>query len=534
MLRILILVSFLAASFVLYAQVQSPRPVDVKSYVYEVALSDANDSIGCKAVVSFEVMKPSSSFSFDLTSIDKDGKGMRVTSVTGENGKALSFSHASDVLKINAGTSATVGSVLIYKIAYRGVPANGLVISRNKYNRRTFFSDHWPNRAHHWLVCVDHPSDKASVEFSVSAPSHYQVVSNGIRIEESDLGKGMRLTRWRETDPLPTKVMALGVAEFSVGHAGESECVEVQSWLFPEDRVKGFHDYSIAAEVLPFFQKNLAPYPFEKLANVESKTIFAGMENASAIYYPETSVTGNRTIVKLVAHEIAHQYFGNTVTETDWPHLWLSEGFADYFSWMYLESAYGRDSMVAELKKSRDLVVAFAAKRSTPVVDSSTTDYLQLLNANSYDKGSWVLHMLRQQLGDSLFWSGLRSYYAQYAGKNASTNDFRMVMERTSGRNLATFFRQWLYTAGHPKLQIEWRYDVAAKAVKMTVRQMQDNVFEFPLLTKLVGGDGLVMKSVRVHERETTISIPMIQAPTRVEVDPNTQLLFEGTVREMR
>ncbi|MBO9571462.1 MAG: M1 family metallopeptidase, partial [Chitinophagaceae bacterium] len=413
-------------------------------------------------------------------------------------------------------------------VNYSGVPTDGLIISKNKFGQRTFFSDHWPNRAHQWLVCIDHPSDKATVEFTVKAPVQYQVVSNGTQVEETNLNNKYKLTRWQQNVAIPVKVMCLGVSEFAMSYAGNVDNIPVYTWVFPADREKGFTDYSEALDVLPFFIKNIGPYPFKQLSDIQSKTIFGGMENAGAIFYSEKSVSGNKRAGQLIAHEIAHQWFGNMVTEADWPHLWLSEGFATYMELMYVDYKYGRDTLNRELKDNREKVIAFSKDYYKPVVDTTLKDYMKLLNANSYEKGGWVLHMLRRQIGDSLFWKGLRKYYTDYTGKNVVTDDFRKVMEEVSGRDLKIFFKQWIYTAGHPVLSIDHKYDVAAKSLKVTITQQQAVLFEFPITVQIIGsGDDTITKSLRIKDKQTEFSIPLNAAPLKLIPDPNCNLLFE-------
>src|SRR6266700_2106852 len=179
--------------------------------------------------------------------------------------------------------------------------------------------------------------------------------------------------------------MVIGAAGFAVQYSGTINGTPVYSWVYPENKEKGFYDYAQAVDILPFYIKHVGPYAYEKLANVQSKTIFGGMENAGAIFYSENTVTGTRVSESLLAHEIAHQWFGDMATETDWSHLWLSEGFATYMTILYFEKKYEK-----------------------PVVDSSVTNYMELLNANSYQKGGWILHMLRMEAGDSAFWKGIR------------------------------------------------------------------------------------------------------------------------------
>src|SRR6478672_3808793 len=223
-----------------------------------------------------------------------------------------------------------------------GIPRDGLIISTNKYGERTFFSDNWPNRAHQWIPCVDRLDDKASFEFVVTAPSHYQMASNGTLVSRTAGGNEKTVTFWRETTPLPTKVMVIGVADFAVKKFADSpDSIPVTAWIFPGDSTKGFYDYALTPHMLRFFSDYIGPYPYRKLANVQSKTIFGGMENASAIFYAEGSVTGDRKWEDVYAHEIAHQWFGDMATEKSFAHLWLSEGFATYLTHIYFQHQYG-------------------------------------------------------------------------------------------------------------------------------------------------------------------------------------------------
>jgi len=506
--------------------------IDVQGYVFNIELSDKNDSIKGLAVIHFKLLQRTESITLDLISQTSDGKGMKISIVT-ENGKPLAYTHSNDIVRIRLPASVNPNDERRVQIKYEGIPADGLIIAKNKYNHRTFFADHWPNRARHWLPCVDHPADKAAIEFIVTAPVHYQVISNGVLVEETNLTENRKLTHYKETVPLPMKVAAIGVADFAVHYEGEIGNIPVHSWVYPEDKVKGFYDYNQATEILPFFIKNVGPYAYKKLANVQSKTIFGGMENAGAIFYSESSVTGNRSSEGLIAHEIAHQWFGNMATEAEWAHVWLSEGFATYMSILYMESKYGPDTAIKALTEDRMQIIDFSKQRSAPVVDSSTTSYLELLNANSYQKGGWILHMPRKQLGDSSFWNGVRSYYAQYAGKNAVTEDFRKVMEKISGKDLKTFFTQWLYTPGHPQLDIHWQFDPGKKLLTLTIMQQQTTLFEFPLEIRIAGsGKNGIVKKIPVKEKQSVIKIPLTGKPSQILVDPGVDLLYEGTVRE--
>ncbi len=436
--------SGLFSGIFLFAQMPT-NGLDVKHYSFYIALNDSNNIIKGNAVITTAFLKPENEVVFDLVNKKNDGKGMTVTSVS-KSGLKINFEQDNQHLIIK--DKGNPGKENIYSISYEGTPADGLIISNNKFGERTFFSDNWPNRAHNWIPCNDHLSDKATVDFFVTAPDHYEVVSNGEKIEETNLPDHLKMTHWKESVPLPTKIMVIGVTGFATNNVGSVDCIPVSSWVYPPDRDSGFAHYAIAKNILQWYINHIGPYAFEKLANVQSTTIFGGMENAGCIFYFEKSVD-SKGIESLMAHEIAHQWFGDNVTEKDWPHLWLSEGFATYMTDLYLENKYGKDSLQHLLTTQRAEVVNYSKNHNTPVVDTSESLHLmKLLNDNSYQKGAWVLHMLRRKLGDDLFWKGIRLYYKTYSGSNASTADLEKVFEEVSRQNLQTFFKQWLFTAG--------------------------------------------------------------------------------------
>lgn len=501
----------------LSAKAQQPgAPIDVQHYKFALQLNDADNNIKGQATVQVKFLKTVSAFSLDLIKKKANGKGMLVSSIT-EGGKALRFKQDSTSLVITA--KANTSSAHTYTIKYSGVPADGLIISTNNYKHRTFFGDNWPNRAENWLPCADHPSDKASVEFVVTAPAHYNVVANGLKLKEQTLPGNRKLTHWSETAPISTKIMVIGVADFAIDHTGDVNGIPVYAYVFPEDKEAGFKSYAYATEILPFFIKNVGPYAYKKLANVQSKTIFGGMENAGCIFYYEESVK-TPTIEELMAHEIAHQWFGDAASEKTWPNLWLSEGFATYMTNLYLESKYGTEKLKQRLAADKGTIFALEKTHFAAVVDTTITgNYMQLLNANSYQKGGWVLHMLRRKLGDDLFWKGISSYYAQYKDKNANTDDLCTVMEQASGVDLKQFFKQWLYTAGHPALMIEKSYDKASKTLTLHIIQKQDTVYEFPLEFTIDGKAGII----RVTEKEMTMKFTADSGD--IVFDPNVNLL---------
>jgi aminopeptidase N len=501
------------------------RPgVDVLRYGFDVTLTDASDTI--EGVATLDVRFTADTLTvlpLDLVAAGSTrGTGMTVSAVT-EEGRPVAFRHRGDRLELVLGSTPEAGRQRTYTVTYSGTPADGLIIGQNRHGRRTFFGDNWPNRARHWLPSVDHPSDKAFVDWTLTLPASYEAVANGRLRENSDLGDGRRRYRWSTTAPLATKITVLGAADFAVEIADWVDGVPVESWVYPEDREAGFHDFARAAHVLRVFTGLLGEYPFSKLANVQSTTRYGGMENASAIFYDEGSVTGTRANEALIAHEVAHQWFGNAVTERDWPHLWLSEGFATYLTHVYFEMTYGEDTRARRMAADRAQVAAFtSAQPNRPLVDSSYAAPTDLLNPNSYQKGGWVLHLLRREVGDEAFFEGLRTFYARYRGGNADTDDFRRIMEEVSEQDLAAFFRQWTARPGLPRLSGAWRYADGRLAV--TLRQ-QGAPFAFPLEVGIRTPEGLRVETVALDAAEHTFTFPLPEAPEAVVLDPRVHAL---------
>ncbi len=507
--------------------------IDVTQYIFQLEVNDSTDVISGKALVSIQFKKLISDFELDLINKDASGKGMEVQEVLWE-GKRLSFTHKNNRLKITLLSSAKAGEVATFQIIYRGIPQDGLIIGKNKFGDRGFFGDNWPDRGHHWLPVIDHPSDKAAVDFIIIAPLHYAVVANGIKIEESPIDSNRKLTHWHEEVPIPVKVMVAGIARFAVQYVGKVNDISVESWVYPQNRAEGFYDYAVAVRVLDYFHNHIGPYPYQKLANVQSKTRWGGLENANTIFYYENSVTGKGEREALIAHEEAHQWFGNSATENDWHHVWLSEGFATYFTNLYLENTYGYDRLVEEQKIDREQVIQFYLKNQAPIIDTTIVDIGKVLSTNTYQKAGWVLHMLRHEVGDLNFWKGIRQYYATYRNSNALTRDFLRIMEEVSGKDLDLFFKQWLYQAGHPKISGSWHYDSKTKSVIIELNQVQKgSLFEFPLEIALSQKDGkMEMKTIEVSAKTQKFTIPVANVPTNLALDPETWLLFEGSITQ--
>jgi aminopeptidase N len=514
--------------------------VDVLHYTFRLALADDSDAIEGEATVGFRALEGNvSEIALDLVppSPTPGGRGMTVQSVT-EAGAPLRFDHAQDRLRIHLARPGTRDERREVVVRYRGVPAAGLLVAPNKHGDRTFFSDNWPDKARQWLPVVDHPYDKATAEFRVTAPAHYQVVSNGLLVEETDLGDGRRLSCWRQSVPIASWLYVLGVARFAVEHRPAWKGLPVETWVFPQDRDQGFEAFAeptVAA--LDFFSTRVGPYSYERLANVQANGVKGGMEAATSVLYGDDSVSGPpRRWDSVIVHEIAHQWFGNAVTEGDWDDVWLSEGFATYFTHLFVEHAEGRDAFVAGLRADRDQIRAFDLKNpSYRIVHDNLSDMKQVTTgAGTYRKGAWTLHMLRGVIGDEAFWSGIREYYRLYRDRNAATADFRRVMEEASGRELGWFFDQWLLRGGMLKLKARWSWDAAARALRLDLQQVQAaEPYRMPIevAIEVAGETERRTDRIELRERRQSFAIPLDREPRSVALDPRDLVLMDADVQ---
>lgn len=506
--------------------------IDVRHYRFELTLRDDTDEIQGVATVTVRLGQGGTTrVALDLTGRGQDQTGMTVESVH-RGTQPLAFRHEADRLVIDLGAPAAAGEEPRLTIAYRGIPSDGLVIGSNRHGDRTFFADNFPDRAHNWIPTLDHPSDKATCEFVLTVPSRYQAIASGVLVEETSLPGDRRLTHWRESVPISTYLMVVGVARFAVQYLDTVREVPIQTWVYPQDREQGFFDFARTGRALEFFSQRIGPFPYEKLANVQTSTRYGGMENAGNIFYAERAVNGSRRIENTVVHEVAHQWFGDAVTEADWNHVWLSEGFATYFTHLYNEHASGRARLAEGLRRDRDDVVRYRERHPDLRVVDDRVPIRNVLSPYTYEKGGWILHMLRRVVGDEAFWAGVSTYYRTHRNGNVLSDDFARVMEEASGRDLATFFRQWLYEPGHPRLDVTWRYDPGRAVIDLSVDQMQDApafVFDLDVMVGQAGGARRVT-TVSVTQRRQAFTIRAAD-PESLELDPDTWLLFEGTIR---
>jgi len=513
----------------------SPRPyrpgIDVLNYALSLDLPDSGNRIEGRAVLTVRRTARTDTLVLDLVRL-------RVDSVLLDE-RATRFGRDSATIRIPlpAGSSDTV----TIAVRYGGPVTDGLIIRNDTAWGWTAFADNWPNRGRYWIPSVDHPSDKATVSWTVRAPSRLKVIANGARLGEAPVSGSnppRTVTRWRMNEPIPVYLMVIAAAPFYAYDLGETACGLtlvgrcVHQWAYVEPRLADFlpGPFKSAADIVSYFGSLVGPFPYERLAHLESSTRFGGMENATAIFYADQPFRKRTMTDRVVAHETAHQWFGDAVTETEWPHLWLSEGFATYLEALWTRNSAGDSAFRAEMEEIRRAVLSSRAVAERPVIDTAEQSLMALLNNNSYQKGGFVLHMLRATLGDSAFFRGLHRYYDRYRNGNALSDDLRRELEAASGTPLGWFFDQWLRRPGFPELTTSWTYDAAAKRVILSITQAgRFGSYRFPLTVDIKTAVGRRVRT-RVDvtaqpSTRVTLDPPLDTAPVELVFDPDGELL---------
>jgi aminopeptidase N len=327
--------------------------------------------------------------------------------------------------------------------------------------------------------------------------------------------------------------MVVGVGNFAVTRlpdaACDVRCVPSSVWTYPPDSAWAVQGpFRRLGDVLAYLSALVGPFPYPALAHVESSTEFGGMENSGAIFYNDSLYRARRLTESVVVHETAHQWFGDAVTEADWHHLWLSEGFASYAEALWAEHAGGVEAGRAVMRADAAALKGSPAIER-PILDTAQRDLMGLLNTNNYQKGAWVLHQLRGLIGDSAFVAGLRAYYRTYRDSTALSSDFARVMSEASGQSLDWYFTQALTQPGYPVLDIRWA--LKGGRLALTVRQTQKpewGTYRLPGLELVIDGKRV---KVDVAGRETrTVIRGVSAAPRSIAVDPEGHWLLDTKV----
>ncbi|HEY8188833.1 MAG TPA: M1 family metallopeptidase [Pyrinomonadaceae bacterium] len=477
-----------------------------------------------------------------LSEIDLDFGEMTVDSVT-VNNQTAPYERSPSLLVIKLSKQMRRGTSLIVAVSYHGKPKDGLVLTADKAGRPSAVGDNWPDRVHHWIPCFDHPAAKATITFSITAPARDTVVANGKLDRVENTSNTTRTWTYTESVPIPPYCMIIAVGEFARLEPPTREVTPLAYYVPTTDKDFAMQGFAPANPSLKFFSQTIAPYPYEKLALIVGATRFGGMENSSAIVFAsslfepraESRISSvfhiREGLVNVIAHEIAHQWFGDSVTESTWADLWLSEGFADYFAGLFIQRYEGEQAFQRYMKDEADTYLNYEKKTRTPIHDTDTEDLFKLLNPNNYKKGAWVLHMLRSELGDEKFFRAIRIYYEAHKSSVADSEDLRAAFEKASGQDLKDFFARWIYGTGHPRYVLSWQWRPENLKVRLELRQLQTepafpNAVPIDILT--AGGKRRIV--LRPTGRQTVEEVKLNEAPTGINIDPENTLLKEAEV----
>ncbi len=391
--------------------------------------------------------------------------------------------------------------------------------------------------ARHWFPCYDYPNAKFTSEITCRVPEGMTVLSNGRQMSATkDPTTGLVAVRWLQDKPHVSYLITLVAGHFTMLEDKYRD-VPLRFYALASDAKQAALTFAPTKPAMEFFEKEIGvPYPWAQYGQVVVRDFsVGGMENTTLTTLNErtlhTADTENiHTSEGLVSHELVHQWFGNLVTCKDWSHIWLNEGFATYYANLFAGHQHGRDDLLYGLYRDARNVIDRTNTASRAIVFRRYQEPWEQFDFRAYPKGGWVLHMLRNQLGDDLFRRCVKTYLERHAFGIVVTEDLNAVIEELSGRSFDRFFDQWVYHAGQPELEIKYSWDEKTKLAKVTVRQTQvlnDRVllFRFPLTLRFKTKTGVVDHRVEVKEKEEDFYVPLARSPEIVRVDPEFALL---------
>jgi len=453
-------------------------------------------------------------------------EAMNVTQIT-QNQIPLDFIHNNNLLDIYLTQAYHYDEEFEVEITYQGIPQSGLNFSYHD-NQPIIWSLDEPIGARNWFPCYDLPSDKATAEMRVTVPDTMIVASNGTLIEVTANLDNTVTYVWQESYPIATYLISIAATNyetFSDYYSSGSETMEVNYFVYPEHLLLAQEDFSMTVSMIEFYSQVFGEYPFirEKYGMAEIPG-GASMEHQTCTSYSSLLITGTHAYDWIVAHELAHQWWGDLVTLADWADIWLNEGFATYSDALWQEYLYGSEGLKSRMTEFKNIYFTHHEGSEHPIYDPPQGHLFCVIE---YEKAAWVLHMLRFVVGEDNFWEILKKYAQDYAYDNASTEDFRGVGEQVYGEDLEWFFNQWIYHAGYPTYQYGWGYS-GQNGVRVVINQIQEDfpLFKMPVELQFTFPSGTVKKIVWVEQKYNTFDFFFQETLSDVLFDPDSWLLF--------
>jgi aminopeptidase N len=524
------------------------RSYDVHHFVLELQFEASQSRVKGKVTTTL------SPLGFDRREIAFDAVDLEIHSVSTGDGRALTYSYTGDQVLVQLDRPRGAGDTLDITIEYSGSPKQGLYFVRPEkaYPDKPWqiWSQGEMIESRHWFPCFDAPNDMMTSELIVTVPGDQQVISNGALLDvQENKSNGTRTFHWRESAPHVTYLTSLVAGTFEE-IADQWDGIPISYYVEPRDAEYARRAFGKTPDMMRYFSSAIGyRYPYEKYAQVAvSDFRWGGMENISATTLTRRTFRDERAELDsqsdgLVAHELAHQWWGDLITTKNWAHIWLNEGFATYFDYLYTEEDQGHDEFMARIHGARSAYfLEDSSDYRRPLVTPIYEHPEQLFDRHAYQKGALTLHMIRGLLGDELWWKSISHYAHTFAHQNVVTEDFRTAIEDVTGQSMEWFFDQWMYKAGFPDFVVSWSWEARSSSVLINIRQMQqvDSLtpyFQMPVDIKLSGVSDTLRVTIDTRGAEQSIYLPFSSRPNMVEFDPDgwvlCKLAFEKTKQEL-
>ncbi len=484
---------------------------------YQINLSiDPNDNeiIGFVEIVLLPVVNIETNLLFDFA-------GLQLDSVFIGPNKA-SFSRENELLTVYPSATIVAGDTQQVSFCYQGKPLKGLYFRPNAYGEMIVYSHNEPYDAHYWFPCKDQPADKATSSVTVNVPTPMIALSNGTLMGQSNAGPGSTIFAWYENYPIATYLISIAAGPYKIAadeFVWESKVIPLAYWVYSPDLDRGAQALLWTKEMLVFFSEFIGDYPFllEKYDMVEVPfREAAAMENQTATTMGDFVMDN----VGVIAHELAHQWWGDALTPKTFVDIWLNEGFASYFDALFTEYKYGEEAYQQQMDLYKNKM---NSDGSLPYPIYDPPERYMFGNA-VYMKGAWILHMLRFEAGESVFKKIIRDYYEDYKYGTITTENLRRITEVVTGESWLKFFDQWLNYGGMPVIIGDWQQEENITTIMLEQFQ-QDPIYHFNLevLVKGTSADTLII--IPVSERITKQKIYFADTVTEVDIDPLNKIL---------
>ena len=501
------------------AQATAAAGFDVLHYAIDIEIDPAAKTVAGHVDVTISVVTPA------LDSIDLYLKSNMTVSAVSMGAVPLSFTRPLDRIHILLGGAHAIGETLTVRVDYSGAPVpQGL-----RFHSKVVYNLSEPDMARNWFPCYDEPWDKATSEMICTVPASLYCVSNGVLLSITDRPDGKKTFHWSTEYVHATYVISVAISAYSqFSHwyrYAAADSMPMPYYVYPEKLAAAQVSFSGAPSMMEFFSDTFGEYPFlGEVYGTALAEVGGAMENFTCTTYGQALVTGTHAYDWVVAHEMAHSWFGNSVTLAGWPDVWLNEGFATYADALWHEHTGGTASLDSRMSYFKSEYFAEDASSRFPMYDPAN-----LWGATVYEKGAWVLHMLRYVIGDPAFFDALRLYHASYAYSNAATENFKAVCESASGADLDSFFSEWVYQAGYPEYEYAWTayHDGSRFVLDLFVEQVQTGapVFTIPVEIRVTTTAGTSVQRLPVTSAREVFQLAFEDEPVGVEFDPFSRIL---------